>query len=96
MIVRSLNRWRGLWVYLGLIVFAITKIYSAEVSALTSRGYAILPEPQQVELKGGDFVFGDGWRLELGSGVKADDVAVESLKEGLLRRSTAPDTSTAA
>jgi hexosaminidase len=37
-------------------------------------------------MKGGDFEIGSGWRLEVGKGVKADDVAVESLKEGLESR----------
>lgn len=53
---------------------------------LFARGYTVIPEPQQVELKGADFEFGNGWRLILGSGVKADDVAVESLKEELSSR----------
>ncbi len=56
-------------------------------SPLLVRGYTVLPEPQEVDLQGGDFEFGSGWRLELGSGVKADDVTVESLKEGLSSRS---------
>jgi hexosaminidase len=59
---------------------------AATVSSLFARGYDVIPMPQQVVLKGGDFEFGSGWRLELGSGVKADDVAVESLKDGLSSR----------
>ncbi len=59
---------------------------ASAVSPLFRRGYAVIPEPQQVEFEGGDFEFGNGWRLKLGSGVKADDIAVESLKEGLLNR----------
>ncbi len=55
-------------------------------SALFTRGYTVMPAPQQVGLKGGDFEFSSGWRMELGAGVKADDVAVESLKDGLSSR----------
>jgi hexosaminidase len=55
-------------------------------SLLYSHGYTVVPEPQQVHLKDGDFEFGSGWRLQLSHGVKPDDVAVESLKEGLENR----------
>ncbi|HXH47829.1 MAG TPA: beta-N-acetylhexosaminidase, partial [Terriglobia bacterium] len=54
--------------------------------SLFDRGYNAIPEPQKVEFKGGDFEIGAGWRMQLGQGVKADDVAVESLKEGLETR----------
>lgn len=59
---------------------------AAAVSPLFSRGYSVIPEPQQVVFKGGDFEFGNGWRLEVGPGVAADDVAIDSLKDGLLDR----------
>jgi hypothetical protein len=52
---------------------------ASQGSLLFTRGYTLLPEPQQVELTGGDFEFGSGWRLNLGPGVKSDDVAIESL-----------------
>jgi hexosaminidase len=65
---------------------AIAPLKGAEPSLLFQRGYNVIPVPQQVELKGGDFEFGSGWRLELGGGVKSEDVAVESLKEGLASR----------
>lgn len=56
--------------------------FSATVSPLLSRGYSVIPEPQQVKL-GGDFQFKDGWQLVLGSHVQPGDVSVESLKEVL-------------
>ncbi len=59
---------------------------AATVSPLYARGYTVIPEPQKVELRGGDFRFGEGWRLELGRGVLANEVAVESLKEDLQSR----------
>src|ERR1041385_7586722 len=58
----------------------------ASPRTLLERGYNVIPAPQSVEFKGGDFEIGSGWRLQLGQGVKADDVAVESLKEGLATR----------
>jgi hexosaminidase len=51
-----------------------------------SRGYNLIPEPQQVEFKGGDIELDESWRIQPVSGVKPDDVAVESLKEGLKDR----------
>ncbi len=72
------------WTWLLLMVVGLTQIASgATASSLFRRGYTVIPEPQKVELKIGDFEIGSGWRLEVGKGVKADDVAVESLKEGL-------------
>ncbi|HET7101757.1 MAG TPA: beta-N-acetylhexosaminidase, partial [Terriglobia bacterium] len=59
---------------------------AAAESSLFERGYNAIPVPQKVEFKDGDFEIGGGWRLELGQGVKPDDVAVESLKEGLETR----------
>ena len=53
---------------------------------LFARGYTVIPVPQKVELNGGDFEFGSGWRLDLGPGVKPDDVAIESLRDGLSSR----------
>jgi hypothetical protein len=58
----------------------------ARASELFSRGYTLVPEPQQVKLEPGDFRFGDGWSVEAAGGVKADSVAVESLREDLRSR----------
>ena len=56
------------------------------MSALYLRGYTVIPEPQRVELKSGDFQFDSGWHIDIGQGVKADDVAIESLKQQLAER----------
>ena len=56
------------------------------VSPLCARGYNVVPEPQQVTLRGGDFTFSDVWRLELAPRVDPKDVAVQSLKEDLKSR----------
>ena len=55
-------------------------------SPLFARGYTVIPEPQKVTLSGEDFEFGTSWQLELGPGVAADDIAVDSLKEELEER----------
>ncbi|HCC58856.1 MAG TPA: hypothetical protein DEQ47_16670 [Solibacterales bacterium] len=55
-------------------------------SPLFSRGYALIPEPQRVALRGGDFRLGADWRMERGLGVKASSVAVQSLAEELNAR----------
>ena len=55
-------------------------------SILWSRGYAVLPEPQQVELRGDDVRFGPAWSLERGAGIAENDVAVETLSGVLQAR----------
>src|ERR1051326_3986709 len=68
------------------IVLTCGGLTAAAQSPLFEHGYNVVPVPQKVEFKGGDFEIGNGWRLQLGQGVKADDVAVETLKEGLAAR----------
>jgi len=59
----------------------------AEVpSPLYVRGYTVIPPPQTLQLKRTDFSIDETWRLEPGSGVHADDVAVVTLKEQLAER----------
>jgi hypothetical protein len=70
----------------SLLLFGCKTAGAATVSALYARGYTVIPDPQKVELKGRDFEFGSGWGVVLGQGVKAGDVAVESLNEGLENR----------
>ena len=50
------------------------------VSVLYLRGYTVIPEPQRVELNGGDFEFGEGWH------VRSDDGTAEYLKQQLAER----------
>ena len=76
-----------IFVVCAFVIIGGTPLASAAAEAsLLERGYNAIPVPQRVEFKGGDFEIGSGWRLQLGQGVKADDVAVESLKEGLATR----------
>ncbi len=60
--------------------------HAETVSSLWSRGYAVLPEPQQVELNGGDVRFGPTWSIDRGAGVAPNDVAPETLTEELQSR----------
>jgi len=61
---------------LALFLFAAT-VRGAALSPLGARGYHAVPEPQRVTLRDRDFEFGPGWRLEIGSQVRPDDVAVQ-------------------
>ena len=70
----------------ALLFLSTRCIQALPVSALYLRGYTVIPEPQQVELRGADFEFGGGWRIELGPHVIPTDAAVESLKEQLVER----------
>ena len=58
---------------------------ASAASPLALRGYAVLPEPQQVNLKENDHRFPPAWRLEA-AGLAADDVAVRTLREELASR----------
>jgi hypothetical protein len=76
---------------LGRLILAalvsVTLLAAATMSPLFERGYTVMPQPQKVAFSGGDFRFEDNaWRLEIGSGVKADDVAAETLREELHSR----------
>jgi hexosaminidase len=66
------------------------------VSKLWSRGYAVIPDPQEVELLDGDRQFGPGWVLQRGTGVAEGDVAVEALAQELESRFGLPATANSA
>jgi hexosaminidase len=59
---------------------------SETVSKLWSRGYAVIPDPQQVELLDGDQQFGPEWQIQRGAGVAEGDVAIEVLAQELESR----------
>jgi hexosaminidase len=59
---------------------------SETVSKLWSRGYAVIPDPQQVELSSADQPFGPEWMVQRGAGVAEEDVAVEALTQELESR----------
>ena len=79
---------RKLKVGTTLLCFHIITVcgYGATSSPLFSRGYTVIPAPQKVPLGTNDFEFTRAWRLELGPGIKTDDIAVQSLKEQLQER----------
>ncbi len=82
---RNLRKWCGMYVA-AIWLLAVGNGYPATVSPLFSRGYTVIPEPQQVTLDSAEFRFGAGWRLKLESGVGPNDVAVDSLKKDLASR----------
>ena len=59
---------------------------TATTSDLFGRGYTVIPAPQKVTLQADDFPFGGEWKIELGPGVEANSVAVESLRDDLKSR----------
>jgi hexosaminidase len=67
-------------------VFIRTGLSCAAESALFARGYSVIPAPQKVNLRGGDFQVDSTWRLVLGTGVSPNEVAVEALKQDLKTR----------
>src|SRR5205809_541337 len=56
------------------------------VSALYARGYAVIPEPQQVKLEREDFRIAADWRVERGPGVEAGSPAEKIVRAGLEAR----------
>jgi hypothetical protein len=71
---------------LFLLVSIATSASAATSSPLFARGYTLIPTPQKVNLRASDFEFTRGWRLELGTGIQADDIAAQSLNEQLQER----------
>ncbi|MGD0579301.1 MAG: beta-N-acetylhexosaminidase [Bryobacteraceae bacterium] len=69
-----------------LLLIGIHPLLAETLSPLTSRGYTVLPIPQTVTLGPRDFALTDDWQVVLERGVKADDVAVQSLRELLSER----------
>jgi hypothetical protein len=68
------------------VLLTVMLVPGATLSPLFERGYTVMPEPQTVVFSGGDFRFGEGWRIEAGAGVKSGDVAVEALRDDLYSR----------
>jgi hypothetical protein len=65
---------------------SIPNAAAASSPTLSSFGYTLLPEPHQVQFNGAEFQFGNGRRLTLDTGVRSDDVAVQTLEQGLADR----------
>ena len=77
---------RGFVLLTCALLFTGAPALSQTSSPLVSKGYAVLPVPQEVTLTGKDFALDGHWKLELEGEVKENDVAVESLKGGLASR----------
>ncbi len=73
----------------ALVVFAclVTPVLRAEtISPLAARGYTVVPQPQRVTLRPGDFRFGPQWRLQLGAGLDENSPDIQTLIESLQQR----------
>ena len=68
------------------LFFFASSLHAATASLLFSRGYGVLPEPQRVELRSGDFRFDAYWRIEQGTGVAASSFASRNLTQSLAER----------
>ncbi len=78
---------KRIWLFLcGALLCISTEAYALTVSALSSRGYAVLPQPQRVTLGAGEIRFNSDWRLELGDVISPDNTAVHALEEDLKLR----------
>ena len=84
--VRKKSLCRGFVLLASPLLFTGTPVLSQNLSPLVSKGYAVLPVPQQVTLTGKEFALDNHWKLELEGAVKENDVAGESLKAGLASR----------
>ena len=63
--------------------FLNAKTVSKAKTSLWDSGYALLPEPQKIEIGEGSFKFGIEWKLELSSGVTKQHIAVKTLLDRL-------------
>jgi hexosaminidase len=80
------GRFRSTCKMAGLCLLFVAGASAETISPLFLRGYTVIPAPRQVKLKADDFRFGDGWRLEAGSGVDRNSTAVRTLAEDLESR----------
>ena len=69
-----------------LLFAGISSLFAATVSPLLSRGYTVLPSPQKVSLRSGDFEFTSAWKFETSPRVKANDIAAQDLTARLAER----------
>jgi len=70
----------------AILLFTTLPAAANTTSTLFGRGYRVLPEPRQVTLRAGDFIFGNQWRVERGTGVGPNSGALRSLDEQLQSR----------
>ncbi len=72
---------------LALALFLGVSLPAQTLSKLAAAGYAVVPEPQQVDLLSGSGVpFGSAWSLQIGARVAPGDIAPESLRDLLRER----------
>jgi hexosaminidase len=79
--------WKRVILVLGFLHLLLASGASGATSSpLFARGYTVLPAPQKVSLGAKDFEITRAWRLQLGPGIKPDDIAVQSLNQELQER----------
>jgi hexosaminidase len=72
-------------VYGFLLLAGAARVQAATATPLFARGYSVIPAPQQVEFRGGDFPI-RGWQVVRGEGIQPNDVAIEVLEQDLASR----------
>lgn len=74
-------------VLLAASFFLASSLHGQAASPLFARGFAVLPQPQEVSLQPDEISLdSSNWRLQADPSVPADSIAVESLIEGLRER----------
>ena len=85
---------RGLIPLTALLFLAMGPLAAQTLSKLAERGYAVMPEPQEVHLESADLAFGPAFSLKPGAGVNSADPALDSLRGHMQERfGLAPATS---
>src|SRR5215469_5877006 len=70
----------------GVCLLLAVKAQPDLISSLYERGYSVIPEPQQVELRSDDFRISGDWRVERGPEVEPGSPAENVLRTGLEQR----------
>lgn len=71
---------------LALVLFSTGAANAATATPLAAAGYSVLPTPQRVTLSGSEFAISGVWRIKMGPGIAASNIAVETLREELATR----------
>ena len=76
-VVSKKSLYPGFVFFTSALLFTGVPVLSQSSSPLVSKGYSVLPIPQNVTLTGKDFALEGSWKLALEGDVKENDVAVE-------------------
>jgi hexosaminidase len=70
----------------GFCLLLESEAHPGLASSLYARGYAVIPEPQEMRLDPNDFPISGEWRVERGPAVEAQSAAENVLRTGLEER----------